>query len=134
MSTIFDKIINREIPSEIIYETDDVLAFKDINPIAPIHILIIPKYTISTVNDISDKDSKGLNPTTISELSGIPRATVIRKIMYLVNQNFLYKDNQLYKINNKQNSKSFKIQNEIFRKNQKELRIFLKEILNLIKN
>ena len=80
------------------------------------------------------KDSKGLNPTTISELSGIPRATVIRKIKYLVDKNFLYKDNQLYKINNKQNSKSFKLQNKNFKKNQLELRNFLKEILNLIKN
>ncbi len=80
------------------------------------------------------KDSKGLNPTTISELSGIPRATVIRKINYLVNKKFLYKDNQLYKINNNQNLKSFKIQNKNFRENQKQLRIFLKEILNLIKN
>jgi len=80
------------------------------------------------------KDSKGLNPTTISELSGIPRATVIRKIKYLVDKNFLYKDNQLYKINNKQNSKSFKLQNKNFKKNQEELRNFLKEILNLIKN
>ena len=80
------------------------------------------------------KDSKGLNPTTISELSGIPRATVIRKIKYLVDKNFLYKDNQLYKINNNQNSKSFKLQNKNFKKNQLELRNFLKEILNLIKN
>ncbi len=80
------------------------------------------------------KDSKGLNPTTISELSGIPRATVIRKIKYLVDKNFLYKDNQLYKINNNQNSKSFKLQNNNFKKNQQELRYFLKEILNLIKN
>ena len=80
------------------------------------------------------KNSKGLNPTTISELSGIPRATVIRKITYLVNNNFLFKENKLYKINNKQKSKSFKIQNKNFQENQKQLRIFLKEILNLIKN
>jgi len=80
------------------------------------------------------KNSKGLNPTTISELSGIPRATVIRKITYLVNNNFLIKENKLYKINNKQKSKSFKIQNNNFQENQKQLRIFLKEILNLIKN
>ncbi len=41
--TIFDKIINKEIKSEIVYEDDHVLAFKDINPAAPIHVLIIPK-------------------------------------------------------------------------------------------
>ena len=41
--TIFSKIINREIPADIVYETEDVLAFRDINPQAPVHILIIPK-------------------------------------------------------------------------------------------
>ena len=60
MTTIFDKIINKEIPAEIVHETDTVLAFKDINPIAPIHLLIIPKYNIPTVNDISNDDSKVL--------------------------------------------------------------------------
>ena len=79
------------------------------------------------------QNSKGLNPTTISELSGIPRATVIRKIQYLIKNNFLYKDMQLYKINNNKKSKSFYLQNEHFKKNQYELRLFLKEILNLIK-
>ena len=79
------------------------------------------------------KNSKGINPTTISELSGIPRATVIRKIKYLVKNKFLYKDGQLYKINNNQKFRSFHLQNENFKKNQYELRLFLKEILNLIK-
>ena len=80
------------------------------------------------------KNSKGLNPTTISDLSGIPRATVIRKINILVKKNFLHKDNQLYKINNKRSSKTFKlINNKLFIKNQKELRNLLKDILNLIK-
>ena len=41
--TIFDKIISRDTPAEIIYEDDNYLAFNDINPQAPIHILIIPK-------------------------------------------------------------------------------------------
>ena len=66
MNTIFDKIINKEIPADIVYETDNILAFKDINPIAPIHILIIPKHTISTVNDISDTDSKVLSELLLS--------------------------------------------------------------------
>ena len=66
MSTIFDKIINKEIPAEIIYETDNVLAFKDINPIAPIHILIIPKYNIPTANDISNDDSEVLAELLLS--------------------------------------------------------------------
>ncbi|RUO22473.1 histidine triad nucleotide-binding protein [Aliidiomarina iranensis] len=54
--TIFDKIINREIPADIIYEDDIALAFKDINPQAPVHFLIIPKKQIATVNDISKDD------------------------------------------------------------------------------
>lgn len=57
MSTIFKKIIDREIPADIIYETDDVLAFKDIAPRAPVHILIIPKKEIATVNDVADEDA-----------------------------------------------------------------------------
>ena len=53
MATLFTKIINREIPAAIVYETDNVLAFKDINPAAPIHILVVPKKEIPTVNDIA---------------------------------------------------------------------------------
>ena len=60
MGTVFDKIINKEIPAEIVYETDSILAFKDINPVAPVHLLIIPKCNIPTVNDITDEDSKVL--------------------------------------------------------------------------
>ena len=41
--TIFDKIIRKEIPASIVYEDEEILAFKDINPQAPIHILVIPK-------------------------------------------------------------------------------------------
>ena len=80
------------------------------------------------------KNSKGLNPTTIAELSGIPRATVIRKINFLVKNNFMYKEKKLYKINNKLNTNAFKLQNTNFQKNQKEFRVFLKDILNLILN
>ena len=49
---LFLKIIKREIPADIVYETEDVLAFRDINPQAPTHILIIPKEHIRTMNDI----------------------------------------------------------------------------------
>ena len=56
MSTIFTKIIEREIPASIVYETDKVLAFKDINPQAPIHILVVSKKEIPTVNDIKAED------------------------------------------------------------------------------
>ncbi|PKL79967.1 MAG: histidine triad nucleotide-binding protein [Ignavibacteriae bacterium HGW-Ignavibacteriae-4] len=54
--TIFDKIIRKEIPASIVFEDEDILAFKDINPQAPIHILIIPKKQIPTINDIKLDD------------------------------------------------------------------------------
>ena len=54
--TIFSKIIRREIPSDIVYENDDVLAFRDINPQAPVHILIIPKSQIEKTTDINGKE------------------------------------------------------------------------------
>lgn len=56
MATVFTKIINKEIPADILYEDDDVLAFRDIRPIAPVHILIIPKKEIPTINDLRDED------------------------------------------------------------------------------
>lgn len=47
--TIFGKIIRREIPADIVHETERVLAFRDINPVAPVHILIIPKRPIESI-------------------------------------------------------------------------------------
>ena len=55
---IFCKIVNKEIPSAILYEDDQILAFKDINPIAPVHLLVIPKKHIISVNDIVDEDTE----------------------------------------------------------------------------
>ncbi len=59
--TLFKKIIDREISAEIIYEDDNCLVFKDINPVAPIHVLIIPKIQIEKVSDAikSDQDILG---------------------------------------------------------------------------
>ncbi|MCW8109405.1 histidine triad nucleotide-binding protein [Alteromonas ponticola] len=54
--TIFTKIINREIPADILYEDDVCLAFRDVNPQAPIHFLVIPKKAIATINDIKEED------------------------------------------------------------------------------
>ncbi len=56
--TIFSRIIRREIPADIVYETDRVLAFRDINPQAPIHILIVPKKPIATLNDLQAEDAE----------------------------------------------------------------------------
>ena len=56
--SIFSKIIRKEIPADIVYEDDDVLAFHDISPQAPVHILIIPKKVIATVNDVTEEDEQ----------------------------------------------------------------------------
>ena len=53
---IFCKIIKGEIPSNKVYEDDEILAFKDINPMAPVHILVIPKKHIESANEISQED------------------------------------------------------------------------------
>ena len=53
---LFIKIINREIPADIIYETDEVLAFRDINPQAPVHVLVIPKKGIPRLVDAQPED------------------------------------------------------------------------------
>jgi len=56
--TIFSKIINRQIPAEIVYEDDLSLAFRDINPQAPVHILIIPKKIVPQLNDAETNDQE----------------------------------------------------------------------------
>ena len=58
--TIFSKIIRREIPAEILYQDELVTAFRDINPQAPTHILIIPNQLIPTVNDVTAEDEAAL--------------------------------------------------------------------------
>ena len=60
MTTIFSRIIAHEIPSEIVYQDDQVTAFKDIHPIAPIHILIVPNKEIPTVDDVTEDDETTL--------------------------------------------------------------------------
>lgn len=56
MSCIFCKIINGEIPCSKVYEDDKVLAFNDINPVAPVHILVIPKKHYESIIDIEDSE------------------------------------------------------------------------------
>ncbi|CZF78463.1 HIT-like protein [Grimontia celer] len=58
--TIFSKIIRKEIPADVVYQDDLVTAFRDINPRAPSHILIIPNKLIPTVNDIEAEDEVAL--------------------------------------------------------------------------
>ena len=58
--TLFEKIISREIPADIVYEDDLVLAFNDINPKAPTHILIIPKKPIPRIAEAEPEDQQVL--------------------------------------------------------------------------
>ena len=60
MPTVFSKIISKEIPADIVFESENVLAFKDINPKAPVHILIIPKIEIPKVTDIKGSEHASL--------------------------------------------------------------------------
>ena len=54
--TIFEKIIRREIPAEIVWEDDEAIAFRDVNPQAPVHVLIVPKRMIPRLAEASEKD------------------------------------------------------------------------------
>ena len=55
-TTIFKKIIDGEIPADIVFEDDQCLAFRDINPQAPTHVLVIPKKEIASIDTIADED------------------------------------------------------------------------------
>ncbi len=55
--TLFLDIIDRKIPSDIVFEDDEVIAFKDINPQAPHHVLFVPKERVATVNDLTEAQS-----------------------------------------------------------------------------
>ncbi|PKL95827.1 MAG: histidine triad nucleotide-binding protein [Gammaproteobacteria bacterium HGW-Gammaproteobacteria-8] len=54
---LFEKIVRREIPADIVWENDELLAFRDIQPQAPVHLLIIPKRRIRTLNDLEPTDA-----------------------------------------------------------------------------
>jgi histidine triad (HIT) family protein len=56
MPTLFEKIIAGELPANVVYRDDRVIAFLDIRPAAPVHILIVPNKPIPTVNDVADED------------------------------------------------------------------------------
>lgn len=73
---IFCKIIKREIPSTIVYEDEELIAFEDINPVAPVHVLIIPKNHIEMISDLNEENSKFLQKVflvanKIAEMKGI---------------------------------------------------------------
>ena len=54
--TLFSKIIHREIPADIVHEDEQCLAFRDVNPQAPVHILVIPKKPLAMISDAADED------------------------------------------------------------------------------
>lgn len=58
--TIFAKIIKRELPADIVYEDEYCLAFRDVNPQAPVHILVVPKKPLAGLSDAGDDDGKML--------------------------------------------------------------------------
>lgn len=54
---VFCKIVQREIPSTIVYEDDELIAFNDINPVSPVHLLIVPKKHLVSLNDVREEDT-----------------------------------------------------------------------------
>jgi histidine triad (HIT) family protein len=58
MPTLFERIAKRELPADIVYQDEEITAFRDIHPRAPVHILIIPNKPIPTANDIADSDAQ----------------------------------------------------------------------------
>lgn len=58
MSCVFCQIINKDIPADIVFENERVIAFKDINPKAEVHLLIVPKKHIESVNDLEGQDGE----------------------------------------------------------------------------
>ena len=55
--SIFEKIINRQIPADIVFESEDIIAFRDIAPQAPVHVLFVPKRRFDTLNDVPDSEA-----------------------------------------------------------------------------
>ena len=72
MSCLFCRIASGEIPASKVYEDDEVMAFNDINPQAPLHVLVIPKRHISTTNDLSTQDD-ALIGTLVRRAAAIAR-------------------------------------------------------------
>jgi histidine triad (HIT) family protein len=56
-ASIFEKIINREIPADIVFENGEFIAFRDISPQAPVHVLFVPKRRFDTLNDVPDSEA-----------------------------------------------------------------------------
>lgn len=89
MDCLFCKIINKEIPTDFLHEDEDILAFRDIHPLAPVHILVIPKKHIETVANIEEKDAELMGKIiwlakNLAEKEGIAKNGY--KLLFRVNQ------------------------------------------------
>lgn len=82
---IFCKIVNKQIPSTIVYEDDRVLAFKDINPVAPVHVLIVPKEHIASVNQLNRENADVLIDIHLAAKKIAEEAGVSEKGFRLIN-------------------------------------------------
>lgn len=82
---IFCKIIDKQIPSTIIYEDDKVLAFNDINPVAPVHVIIIPKIHIANVNEITSENASILGDIHIAAKKIAKKLDIADKGYRLIN-------------------------------------------------
>ncbi len=66
MDTIFHRIIRREIPADIVYEDEHLIAFRDIAPQAPVHVLFVPKQDVATLNDLDDDQPELVGRLTLA--------------------------------------------------------------------
>ena len=66
---LFCKMANGEIKPDVVYEDEKILAFRDINPKAPVHILVIPKVHVATLNDLEDGELAGLLLQTVAKIA-----------------------------------------------------------------
>lgn len=90
METIFSKIIRKEIPADIVFESDRVLAFRDINPQAPVHIVIIPKKEIENINSAEPEDKEILGELLLVAANIARKEGISEKGYRLVTNNGAY--------------------------------------------
>ena len=83
--TIFEKIIAREIPAKIIWEDDDVLAFHDVNPQAPVHVLVVPKRVIPRIAEAKDSDQALLGKLLLAATKVATQLGLVRGYRIVIN-------------------------------------------------
>lgn len=76
--TIFEKIIQREIPAEIVWEDDDAIAFRDVNPQAPVHVLIVPKRLIARLSDATEEDGPLLGKLLLAAVAVAEKLDIVK--------------------------------------------------------